>query len=137
MCLGKADLEVWLGGKLLLSVATFPKRSFKEKRERQREKEKVRKQPETLEGPHGPQVRGREEALFVFSNGDSGVGLQRRWSNRQFVVVTDRSLGLCLCWARFLSCLGGGREEGLEEGKKQSEAPAGLSSAFRHSLRRR
>lgn len=44
MCLCKADLEVWLGGKLLLSVATFPKLSFKEKRER----EKVRKQPKTL-----------------------------------------------------------------------------------------
>lgn len=28
------------------------------------------------------------------------------------------SFGLCLCWARFLSCLGGGREEGLEKGKK-------------------
>lgn len=118
MCLGKADLEVWLGGKLLPSVATLPKLSFKEKRERQREKEKVRKQPETLQGPHGSQVCGKEEALFVFSNRDLGVGLRERWSNRQFVVVTDREPRPVFMLGAFSFLFGWGKGGGARGGEE-------------------
>lgn len=62
------------------------------------------------------------------SNRDLGLSLQERWCNLQFVVVTNGELGLCLRWARFLSCLGGGREEGLGKGEKQPGARVCLFS---------
>lgn len=105
----KAKPEVFFKGKLLQPVVTF-----KAKNKIQNIKDGNNQKP--LGRTHTIKSSVGQRPPFVLGNRDLKFGRQERWSNLQFVVVTDREQWpVCLCWARFLSCLGMGTGTGSGE----------------------
>lgn len=109
----KAKLEVFFKGKLLQPVVTFKAKNNKI----QNMKGKDGNNQKPLGRTHTINSSVGQRPRFVLGNRDLKLGLQERWSNLQFVVVTNREQWpVCLCWARFLSCLGMGTGTGSGKG---------------------